>query len=221
MNIKKTMTSLCVFALCGILSSCTIVKIDQDLESQKQSTISSGEKSVDINAYINDKWESIFVPEINERKQNLQAVLSASEQSWDQAGEEFGLKKGQIGAKYNFIVSDSGIIKEVNTESKVGYIVLEVDNLVSSYEIKLSIGPVLKGTAIRDSLESVNFNEFVNQMDYAKLASELNKYCNEKTIGTLDLTALTGKSVEFTGCFTQPENDSAEIDIIPVFLEVK
>jgi predicted lipoprotein len=216
MKISKIAKIASLCAAITFLSACTIVPIDSDTENASTSTISSGEKATDVAAYIDEKWESVLVPEIDERKAELSELVAAAGGNWDGVGEEFGLKKGEIGAKYNFIVSGTGTVQEVNTESKAGLLIVALSDGTT---VQIAIGPVLKGTAIRDALENVNFNEFVNQMDYAKLASELNKFCNAPIGETVDFAALQGKTIEFTGCFTQPEGDV--IDIMPVALEVK
>jgi predicted lipoprotein len=220
---KKAFTLTVTAALTlMLLPSCMIVRIDAGADTTEVTTISSGEKATDVNEYIDEKWESVLVPEIEERGAAMAEVLAASGDGWDAAGAEYGIKKGEIGAKYNFIVTGDAVVSQVDTTSKAGIIVLDLDAAdAGDYTLNMAIGPVLKGTAIRDALENVNFNEFVNQMDYAKLASELNKFRNEQIAESVDFTSLQGKSVNFTGCFTQPADGAGEIDIMPVFLEVK
>ncbi len=211
-----------IFLIALIFTSCklyTIVPIEEG-DGNKVSTISSGEKAVDVKKYIEEKWDAVFVPEINDRRQKLSDILLEVNKSNWEAVYEKGLKKGDIGAKYNFIVTDTALVKEVNTESRSGYIVITLDGVSTDYTIKLAIGPVLKGTAIRDSLKNINFNEFVNQMDYASLANELNKKANQDCIGSMDVATLNGKTIEFTGSFTEPQN-TKEIFIMPIFMGVK
>lgn len=221
MAIVKRIFVLCLLmAACASTASCTVVKIDRDAEIGKEKIISSGEKAVDLASYLEANWESALLPEINERRCDFAALLDEAKTGWEKAGEAYGVKKGDIGTKYNFIVHDTAVVKEINTESKAGFIVVELDGQPSDYTIKIAIGPVLKGTAIRDALKFIDFNQFVNQMDYAKLANELNKIGNDNVTQSVDIMALQGKTIEFTGCFTQPESDS-EILVMPIFMEVK
>ncbi len=216
----KYIIGILLFSL--MLTSCrlfTIVPIEEN-DSQKGSKISSGEKAVDVNKYIEDKWDSVIVKEINERKQSLTKILSEASGGWDEVCSKYGIKKGDIGSKYNFIVTDTAQVKEVNTESKAGFIVISLNGVNTDYTLKIAIGPVLKGTAIRDSLKGINFNDFVNQMDYANLANELNKKGNENSVGNIDVNTLNGKTITFTGSFTDPEG-AKEIIIMPIFMEVK
>jgi len=194
------------------------VPIDPDSGEQKD-VISAGEKAVDLEEYLADYLESIILPEIEERKVSLATLLTAAENGWDNAGESYGVRKGEIGSIYNFIVHDVVTVLEVNTESRAGYILVEYDGMPTNYIIKIAIGPVLRGTAIRDSVKFIDFNQFVNQMDFAGLANELNKFGNDNITQSVDIDALAGKTIEFTGSFGVPEE--GEIFIMPIFMEVK
>jgi len=195
------------------------VPIDPDQQSGSGWVLSSGEKAVDLAAYMADHLESAILPEIQERKVDLSSLIEAAASGWEAAGEAYGVRKGEIGAKYNFIVNDTVTVLEVNTESRAGFILVECEGLQTDYTIAITIGPVLKGTAIRDSLMCVDFNQFVNQMDYAGLANELNRIGNENVLQNVDIDSLVGKTIEFTGSFTQPEG--SEIQIMPFFMEAK
>lgn len=218
--IKRILILFLITANCMLAASCTVVKIDSEAESGAKKIISSGEKAVDVGSYIDQNWESAILPEINERGCGLVTLFNEANGGWDKAGEAYGVIKGDIGAKYNFIVHDTAVVKEINTESKAGFIVVQIDGQEAGYTVKIATGPVLKGTAIRDSLKCVDFNQFVNQMDYAKLANELNRIGNENVTQSVDIMELNGKTIEFTGCFTQPDSGS-EILIMPIFMEVK
>jgi predicted lipoprotein len=216
--LRRLLTAYLIVSICFLTTSCVFVPIDPDAKSGKGNVISSGEKAVDLEAYLNDYLEPAIIPEINERRTDLSSLLDSAANGWDAAGEAFGVRKGEIGAKYNFIVHDTVTVLEVNTESKAGFILVKCDNLQTNFTIKITTGPVLRGTAIRDSLKCVDFNQFVNQMDYAGLANELNKYGNQNVLKNIDIAALAGKTIDFTGSFTQPEAD--EISIMPIFMEI-
>jgi predicted lipoprotein len=221
--IKKTGIFALIVSLILILCSCkpfTIVPIEES-STDGNNTISSGEKAVDVTQYVDERWDSVFADEINERRQDLSDLLTkASADGWASIEEEYGVKKGDIGAKFNFIAYDTAIVREVNTESRAGSLLVELEGAPADYPCVISIGPVLKGTALRDSLKSINFNEFVNQMDYANLANELNKRANTQIIENVDIAALGGKAITFTGSFTEPEG-TGEILIMPISLEVE
>jgi predicted lipoprotein len=195
------------------------VPINPEKGNGKVNVISSGEKAVDLAAYLEDYLESAILPEIEERRIDLSTLIATAANGWEPAGVAYGVRKGEIGAKYNFIVHDTVTVLEVNTKSRAGFMLVECEDLQTDFTIAITIGPVLRGTAIRDSLICVDFNQFVNQMDFAGLANELNKIGNENMLQNVDVDALVGKTIEFTGSFTQPEGN--EIQIMPFFMEAK
>jgi predicted lipoprotein len=219
MKIKKLMiTVLMIGIACLLFTSCTIVPIDPDA-GERRDVISAGERAVDMDEYMATYLDSVIIPEIEERRVSFSQLLDAAQNSWNDAGELFGEKKGTIGAIYNFIVHDTGVVKEVNTESRNGFIIIELENYQTNYEIRISIGPVLRGTAIRDSIKFVDFNQFVNQMDFAELANTFNRLGNENVLENVNIENLLGQTIEFTGSFGEPDDN--EISIMPIFMEVR
>jgi len=216
--LKRVITVYLFISICVLSVSCVIVPIDAD-GSGRGNVISAGERAVDLDEYLADYLESIILPEIEERKVSLSTILTAASDGWEQAGESYGVRKGEIGSIYNFIVHDEVRVVAVDTESRAGFILVEYDGMPTNFTIKIAIGPVLRGTAIRDSVKFIDFNQFVNQMDFAGLANELNRIGNENVLRNIDIDSLVGKTVEFTGSFGEPESN--ELIIMPIFMEVK
>jgi len=219
MIVLKRVLTVCLFiSICLLSISCVIVPIDPD-GGGRGNVISAGERAVDLDEYLAEYLDSIILPEIEERKVSLSTILTAASEGWDNAGELYGVRKGEIGSIYNFIVQDEVRVVAVDTESRAGFILVEYDGMPTNFTIKIAIGPVLRGTALRDSVRFIDFNQFVNQMDFAGLANELNRIGNENVMRNVDIDTLVGKTVEFTGSFGEPESN--EIMIMPIFMEVK
>jgi predicted lipoprotein len=84
----------------------------------------------------------------------------------------------------------------------------------------MQIGPVIKDTAIRDSLDFLSFTDFTNQIEFARLSNSFNKVVNRDVTSKLDRENLMGKRITFWGAFTQLQ-DSDLIRVTPVLLEVE
>jgi len=218
MAITKFILMIFFAILVVLMTSCVMVPIDRDVDS---GTVGSAViRARDVNEYLEDYWEQYIVPEINDRRVSLETLIqTAQSNGWDYAGGVYGEIRGEIGASYTFIVYGTVVVRETNTESRNGFIIVETENH-GAYEIRISIGPALSGAAIRDSLRFVDFNQFVNQVDFARLATELNNRGNQRALENADIFALDGKTIEFTGAFVAP-GDSDVISIMPIFLEVK
>jgi predicted lipoprotein len=72
-------------------------------------------------------------------------------------------------------------------------------------DISIQIGPVLRGTALRDATGIVRFTDFVNQLQFADVANELNSRVLKTVLAPLDATKLKGRVVAFAGALAAPE----------------
>ena len=90
----------------------------------------------------------------------------------------------------------------MNTESRAGLALVDTDD-DGTADVSLAIGPVIRGTAMRDGMPFISFNQFTNQMEFAAVSNEMNTLINLQVITPLGaVTALAGKSVSFAGAFT-------------------
>ena len=58
---------------------------------------------------------------------------------------------------------------------------------------------MLTGTAIRDAFPSLGFDRFVNQIQHADVANELNSRIEQGLLLKLDRARLRGRQVSFAG----------------------
>ena len=65
----------------------------------------------------------------------------------------------------------------------------------------LQIGPVVRGTAIRDMLAYMPFGAFKNQVDYAQFGKALNAKANATALSKLPRSDLVGHGVTALGVF--------------------
>jgi predicted lipoprotein len=82
-------------------------------------------------------------------------------------------------------------------------------------DCRLRIGPVLQGYALRDIQSGISPNSFVNQVDWARLATELNNKVKETVLAGVDFSTMAGKEAELLGVFTY-EGSGTGITITPV-----
>ena len=85
----------------------------------------------------------------------------------------------------------------------------------------LQIGPVLRGTALRDSLEFVKFGDFVNQIAFAEVATALNERARLAALKTIEPGALQGRTVSFAGAVTIGGRQNGPLEILPVILTIE
>ena len=75
--------------------------------------------------------------------------------------------------------------------------------------LQIQIGPVIRGTAIRDVLDFVKFNDFTNQIDFAQFGKAFNTYINDHVLKPVPRDALVGKTVSAMGAYALPMTGQA------------
>jgi predicted lipoprotein len=211
MRIKK----IIFFGFLGItFFSCTIVKNDTDQKKEGENAYAFSIGTIDPKQYANDIWESMVIPRIESVAVDFEKLLAGLES--DEAGTS-----GEAGYRlsdknyYNFAVKGTVRLLSIDTSSASGSASLDIYPFDGKEDCRLRIGPVLQGYALRDIQSGISPNSFVNQVDWARLATELNNKVKETVLSNVDFSNMIGKEVELLGVFTH-EGSGAGIAITPV-----
>ncbi len=137
------------------------------------------------------------------------------------AGKYGRYSMGNSGA-LSFVVKGAGTISKAKVRDKgSGYLELSVDGIdPASNTIRLQIGPVFKGMAVRDSISLIKFDDFKNQEQWASVSVAFFKLVSEKVVAPVRDQFKEGARVEYTGCFTVSDVDPSRLEIVPVSLKV-
>lgn len=154
---------------------------------------------------VAEVWEAKVIPFLETRAGTFQEVSALSESDLDAAAAKYGHKEKDGTAPWTFAAKVSGTIIKAETKSRAAYLDTDVDG-DGKADVRVQIGPVIKGTAIRDSLDFVNFNEFKNQIQWAEFGKAFNIHVNGLTLEKLPREGLEGKVVEALGAYPLPSN---------------
>jgi predicted lipoprotein len=160
------------------------------------------DKQFDPNSYADKNWSSKVVPTIVDKSVDIGTVLKALEQNSDAAQKQYAVQSSD--GLYNFMVKGTGKVIATNTSSRNGTLNIQLPvsaGLKKQPTILVQVGPVLLGTAIRDSVGFINYNQFTNQVQYAQVADALNARA-ASDLKSLDAAKLQGKTITFYGAFT-------------------
>lgn len=146
-------------------------------------------------------WSQRVLPYFAESAHPLAEVRNGIAGGLDEAGRRFGYREVPEGAPWNFAVVASGTIVAANTKSRAATAELDTDG-DGQGDVTLQLGPVIKGTAIRDVLPFVSFTQYSNQIEYADVAKAFNTQAYETALKDVPREALTGRRVAVTGVFT-------------------
>jgi predicted lipoprotein len=119
-----------------------------------------------------------------------------------------------------FFVRGTGVVSDVNLQSRVGVAYLQIAGLESP-GVVIQVGPVIRGTVLRDALEFVRFTDFSNQFDFAAVSSALNSRILAAVLGPIDVESLPGQTVSFIGAVAFGSGRSESVlEITPVTILV-
>jgi predicted lipoprotein len=161
--------------------------------------------------FVDGVWAKL-VPFFEEKAQDIAKVLPEIRSDPNAAGEKYGRREATN--PYNYMVKGTGKVTEINTASAAGTAIVEIPGL--DEKVALQIGPVVRGTALRDATGLVSFNEFSNQLDYADVSKEMNTRALKTAFAAAPAASLAGKSVTFYGAFTFDPHSKSPVLITPV-----
>ena len=114
------------------------------------------------------------------------------------------------------MIKGTGSVISLNTASRVGTVSIALLKKYDS-EIFITLGPVIKKDSIRDAVKFIQFNDFVNQLDFADVSRIIKVRVLNEIIGPLNLKEITGKKIHFEGAITFDRKD--KIYITPTNIE--
>lgn len=162
----------------------------------------------DVEKYVTDIWDNKMNEYYAQHKVDDQILVKEMKANPNQAGEQYGIGSNDIGLKWSFVMEGVGKIVEVNTESRAGIMTLDTKPYDGVADLTVQIGPVIKGSSVRDSLDFIKLDDFSNQVEFASISKALNAKIMTNVIGSKDFKKDIGKEVRYLGCFTFAEDGS-------------
>jgi predicted lipoprotein len=181
------------------LPGCKIVKTPTAEEKAAETAKTAFNPSDKVDAI----WQSQAIPSIERRAGDFSQVLSLIAANPVDAGAKFGHREKEGNAPWTYVVKFDGKIVAADTQSRAATIDVDIDG-DGKADAKVQIGPALRGTALRDSLDFVNFNEFKNQIEWAQFGKAFNEKVNASLLQALPRDGLIGKRVKVSGAFPMP-----------------
>ncbi len=188
-----------MFVAAATLPGCKIVRTP----TAEEKAAAAAKTAFNPAAKVDAIWQSQAVPSIEKRAADLKDVLAAIAANADEAGAKFGHRDREGSTPWTFVTKFEGKIVAADTQSRSAVLDVDIDG-DGKADAKVQIGPALRGTALRDSLDFVNFNEFKNQIEWAQFGKAFNQKVNDTLLQSLPRDNLTGKTVKVAGAFPLP-----------------
>lgn len=174
---------------------CKIIK--NAPEGEGTAVIPEGEAGDDarIAALLDKTYQAELLPLIGKAVPAI-TLRKALAEGLDAAGAAHGNRGSGEGAAWNFAVKGEGKVVEANLTSRARKAMVDVDG-DGAADLTLQLGPVIKGTSLRDVAPFYRFGDFRDQIEFAKLARAL----NDRAAAALQVPEgeLVGKTVIFSG----------------------
>ena len=125
-------------------------------------------------------------------------------------------------ARRSLFVKATGIVSAIDRRSRVGLARLRTGDRPDD-EIGVQIGPVVRGTALRDAATFIRFNDFANQFEFAAVSNALHERAMRDVVTRLDLDTAVGQRITVIGATTLQSGAPADaaIDIVPIDIRVE
>lgn len=182
----------------------------------QESTL-TGEVAFDPIAEANKFWNEKSKDYFSSNAVDFVTLLEESQGNFKNVAGKYGHYSMGDKGELSFIVKGSGTVTEVKNKLKSGFIQVKLDG--ADKDVRLQVGPVFKGTAVRDSISLISVNDYQNQVEWANISIAFHKLIEQEILSKLDISGSQGKHVEFTGCFTVAPG--GKINITPVALHIE
>jgi predicted lipoprotein len=213
----KVLVTCGAAALCCVLvAACTVVKLDKNhaAGTDQYSTWTKTGTSFQAAEFVASGWDTKVLPDYEKNAADVASVLGALHADRAAAIKKYGVKKETGEIVYLFKVHGEAKVVKYDNTSRNGVIRVSILPESSKLSATIQVGPVIVGTAIRDSLAFIRFSDVGNQLQFADLANQLNARMLKDSVSTLDLPTLAGRKVTFSGCFSLSEDDSIDAIVI-------
>lgn len=204
------------FALMSLLwsmAACvpwTVRPIDEKREAASVSPVS----------YVNSIWDAQLVPAVMKSAVDARVLINALSVSPADALTRYGHREA-TGPTY-FLVKGEGVVTRVDTQSRTGLALVDVAPFDRRADVSIQIGPVLRGTSLRDAPGIVHFTDFVNQLQFADVGNELNSRVLRTVLASVTPATLKGRIVSFAGTLAaEGAADPPLRELVPVRFAVE
>lgn len=217
---RRTKLALAAAVLVALVVYCIVDPpwTVKSLDSQGGTSAVAGSSNLDPEKYVSSIWSSKLLPTVKKSAVELTTLLPALEKNRAGTIKRYG-NFASTGGFPAFLVKGSGRVVSVDTAALVSTAGIALDpGSGSKPDVFIQLGPILTGTDVRDALPFINFNQFLNQVQYEEVSIAINSRIRDSVAPKLDPATLKGKKVAFSGAFTLGAEKN--VVVMPVLVDV-
>jgi predicted lipoprotein len=199
--LMRNLMLTCAALAAVTLASCRIIPTAEVEAARNTAGNAPGETAFNPDKMVDDIWASKVIPYLAAKAGPFAEVRDLARKSPDDAGRKYGFRVKEGGAPWTLAIKAEGHVVEANTASRAATIGVDTDGDGKS-DLTVQIGPAMRGTALRDSLDFVSFNSFTNQIDFAQFGKAFNQHVNRTVLQALPRDGLVGRTVTVLGVYS-------------------
>lgn len=161
-------------------------------------------------ANVTATWQQKIVPQVVSEAKPLGALMAslASAKDFDQACQQLGYR-AQAENPCVFSVRIEGTVSAVDTTSRSGKMTVKD---IGGQEVVVQIGPIIRGTALRDVYKGVSYQDFNDQVLFGDYGRAINNLASEAVKAR---QPKVGETVEVDGVFSSWDIPQTPPDVTP------
>ena len=171
----------CLTIMLVLLLTCckpwTVRPIGEDTASQP--------RGLDAPAYVTSIWNSKVLPYVREHAVDLATACQAARQP----------------GPAQFLVKGDARVLPASAAPRPGLLPIDAAPFDGRADAAIQMGPVIRGTALRDALPFIEFSQFLNQLEFARVSNELNA---RAAAALAPASPAPGQTVSFLGAMARP-----------------
>lgn len=177
----------------------------------------AGSANLSPEKYATSIWAKKVLPTVKARAVDLPMLLAALKRDPNAAAKRYG-HYAVLNGPPAFLVKGSGRVVSVDTTSLVSKAGIAL-GAGTKPDVFMQLPPIFSGTDVRDALPFLNFNQFVNQVQFGEIAIALNSKIAATTFAHIAPAKLKGKRIAFAAAFTLTQAKTPLLT--PITLELR
>ncbi len=211
---KRNIVITAIAALFVVYSAATVTVVKEGEEAKL-----TGEVAFDPTTVATNFWQNNADEYFAKNAVDFNTLVAEAGGDFTTLASKYGHYSMGDSGELSFIIKGTGTVETVKNKLRAGYLSLKLDGYEGNAQIRLQIGPVFKGSAVRDTISLISYKDYKNQIEWAQVSVAFHDLISKNVLAPIDMAAAEGKKVEFIGCFTVGR--PSQILITPVALKIE
>lgn len=211
---KRNIVITAIAALFVVYSAATVTVVKEGEEAKL-----TGEVAFDPTTVATNFWQNNADEYFAKNAVDFNTLVAEAGGDFTTLASKYGHYSMGDSGELSFIIKGTGTVETVKNKLRAGYLSLKLDGYEGNTQIRLQIGPVFKGSAVRDTISLISYKDYKNQIEWAQVSVAFHDLISKNVLAPIDMAAAEGKKVEFIGCFTVGR--PSQILITPVALKIE